>query len=52
MMDLVDLSAYKQAKELTIDQLKKWLVKYKFKNYTVSVQQKLALAEEIAETTK
>ena len=32
--DLAELRQYEQAKELTIDLLKKWLVKYKFKNWT------------------
>lgn len=32
--DLAELRAYEQAKELTIDLLKKWLVIYKFKNWT------------------
>lgn len=32
-MDLAELRGYEQAKELTIDLLKKWLVKYKFKNW-------------------
>ena len=32
--DLAELKGYEQAKELTIDLLKKWLVKYKFKNWT------------------
>ncbi len=31
--DLAELRAYEQAKELTIELLKKWLVKYKFKNW-------------------
>lgn len=31
--DLAELRAYEQAKELTIDLLQKWLVKYKFKNW-------------------
>lgn len=31
--DLAELRGYEQAKELTIDLLKKWLVKYKFKNW-------------------
>ena len=54
-LDLADLRAYEQAKELTIDQLKKWLVKYKFKNWNtndkggvITEQEKLSLAEEIA----
>lgn len=32
-IDLAELRAYEQAKELTITLLKKWLVKYKFKNW-------------------
>lgn len=32
--DLAELRAYEQAKELTIDLLKKWLVEYKFKTWT------------------
>ncbi len=31
--DLAELRGYEQAKELTIDSLKNWLVKYKFKNW-------------------
>ncbi len=31
--DLAELRSYEQAKDLTIDLLKKWLVKYKFKNW-------------------
>ena len=33
--DLAELRAYEQAKELTITLLEKWLVKYKFKNWTI-----------------
>lgn len=33
--DLAELRGYEQAKELTIDLLKKWLFKYKFKNWTI-----------------
>lgn len=59
--DLAELRQYEQAKELTIDLLKKWLVKYKFKNWTthqttedllgteVTQEQKLLRAEEIAD---
>lgn len=32
-IDLAELRGYEQSKELTIDLLKKWLVKYKFKNW-------------------
>jgi membrane-bound ClpP family serine protease len=53
--DLAELRAYEQAKELTIDQLKNWLVKYKFKNWDkhrngniVTPQEKISRAEEIA----
>ncbi|MEO0058487.1 MAG: hypothetical protein RLZZ312_134 [Bacteroidota bacterium] len=33
--DLAELKGYEQAKELTIDLLKKWLVNYKFKNWEI-----------------
>lgn len=33
-LDLAELRLYEQAKELTIELLKKWLVKYKFKKWT------------------
>lgn len=32
-LDLAELRSYEQAKELTIDLFKKWLVQYKFKNW-------------------
>ena len=54
--DLAELRAYEQAKELTIDQLKKWLVQYKFKNWNkhkngkdVTNEEKINRAEEIAD---
>jgi membrane-bound ClpP family serine protease len=54
--DLAELRGYEQAKELTIDQLKKWLVKYKFKKWNnhkngdiVTLEEKVTRAEEIAE---
>lgn len=54
--DLAELRAYEQAKELTISLLKKWLVKYKFKNWSthessgtpVTSKEKEKRAEEIA----
>jgi membrane-bound ClpP family serine protease len=58
--DLAMLSRYEQAKNLTITLLKKWLVEYKFKDWTVhqsapallntpvTLEQKNARAEEIA----
>ncbi len=60
-MDLGELRGYEQAKELTIALLKKWLVQYKFKNWTthhsdpikkgkrVSKDEKVKRAEEIAD---
>lgn len=60
-VDLAELRAYEQAKELTITLLKKWLVKYKFKNWIkhntspallgkdVTAQEKEKRAEEIAD---
>jgi hypothetical protein len=54
--DLAELRAYEQAKELTIDLLKKWLVEYKFKTWTqhktgtmVTAAEKIQRAEEIAD---
>lgn len=59
-LDLAELRSYEQAKELTNDLLKKWLVQYKFKNWDthqttsnligqpVTADQKAARAEEIA----
>ena len=57
-LDLAELREYEQAKELSIDLLKKWLVQYKFKDWsahktnnvgaTVSQQEKENRAEEIA----
>jgi len=54
--DLAELRAYEQARELTIDQLKKWLVQYKFKNWNihknnkeVTYEEKIKKAEEIAD---
>lgn len=34
-LDLAELRSYEQAKELTIDLFKKWLVRYKFKNWDI-----------------
>ncbi len=59
-IDLAELRAYEQAKELTIALLRKWLVKYKFKTWSthksdptllgkrVTLKQKENRAEEIA----
>lgn len=60
--DLAEIRGYEQAKELAIDLLKKWLVKFKFKNWTthgtnperkgepVSDTDKLERAKEIADS--
>lgn len=53
--DLAELRSYEMAKELTIDLLKKWLTKYKFKNWSkhsdgrdVTNDEKLQRAEFVA----
>ncbi len=53
--DLAELRSYEQAKELAVDMLKKWLTKYKFKDWVkhsdgtpVSIEEKEARALEIA----
>lgn len=47
--DLADLRSYEQAKELTIDHLNRWLVKYKFKNWEKDPITKENKAKEIAD---
>ncbi len=54
-IDLAELRSFEQARDLTIDLLKKWLVKYKFKNWTqhsdgrpVTIHDKEQRATEIA----
>lgn len=54
--DLAEVRSYEQAKELAVDMLKKWLTKYKFKNWKthsnsdipVTIQEKESKALEIA----
>jgi len=54
--DLAELHTYEQARDLTVDLLKKWLVNYKFKTWTthrsngqpVSLEEKNKRAESIA----
>ena len=53
--DLAELRSFEQARDLTIDLLKKWLVKYKFKNWTkhhddsdVTLEEKQNRATEIS----
>ncbi len=56
-MDLAELRAYEQAKNLTIDLIKEWLAKYKFKNWIqhsstgkeVTMEEKRQRAIEIAQ---
>jgi hypothetical protein len=55
-LDLADIRAYEQDKALTVDLLKKWLVKYKFKDWkihrngdTVTDEEKVETARDIAE---
>lgn len=59
-LDLAELRSYEQARELTNDLLKKWLVEYKFKNWDthqttesllgqpVTLEEKIAKVEDIA----
>ncbi len=54
--DLAELRSYEQAREYSVDLLKKWLVQYKFQNWTnhkngasVTLQEKEQRAEEIAD---
>ena len=54
--DLADLRSYEQAKMLTVDLLKQWLAKYKFKDWKnhkngeiVTSEERIARAEEIAQ---
>lgn len=44
--DLAELTAYEQARDLTIDLLKEWLVKYKFKDWTHKGQTKIQVTDE------
>lgn len=45
-LDLAELREYEQAKNLTIALLKKWLVKYKFKNWTQRESSKTAVSQQ------
>lgn len=44
--DLAELRAYEQAKELAVDLIKKWLVKYKFKDWSIHSDGSLVTIEE------
>lgn len=47
--DLAELKQYEQARDLTIDLLKEWLVKYKFKNWDKTETKKCDVTKEIKE---
>jgi len=46
-IDLAELRGYEQARDLTTDMLKKWLVKYKFKNWTTHRTNPALLGQEV-----
>jgi len=50
--DLAELRGYEQARDLTIDLLKKWLVKYKFKNWTIHETTHAILGQPVTEEQK
>lgn len=50
--DMAELRGYEQAKELTIDLLKKWLVKYKFKNWTLHKSNTSLMGQAVTHTQK
>lgn len=47
--DLAELKAYEQARDLTVDLLKEWLVKYKFKNWNWSESRNCEVTDEMKE---
>jgi hypothetical protein len=51
-LDLAELRSYEQAKDLTIQLLKKWLVKYKFKNWNVHETTPSLIGKPVTETEK
>lgn len=51
-IDLAELRGYEQAKELTIDLLKRWLVKYKFKNWNIHQTSKSKLGSKVTQEEK
>lgn len=50
--DLAELRGYEQAKDLTIDLLEKWLVKYKFKNWNEHRTDPVKLGQVVTEDEK
>ena len=51
-IDLADLNLYEQARNHTIDLLKKWLVQYKFKNWTTHETHPTKKGQPVAESEK
>lgn len=51
-LDLAELRSYEQAKELTNDLLKKWLVKYKFKNWNIHQTTAELIGQDVTEDQK
>lgn len=47
--DLAELRSYEQAKDLTIDLLKKWLVQYKFKNWNQTKDRRIQVTDKMRE---
>jgi len=50
--DLAELREYEQARDLTIDLLKRWLVKYKFKNWTTHSTNPALLGQPVTDKQK
>lgn len=50
--DLAELRGYEQAKDLTIDLLERWLVKFKFKNWSTHRTDPLKLGNSVTEQEK
>jgi hypothetical protein len=50
--DLAELRGYEQAKDLTIDLLEKWLVKYKFKNWVMHRTDSVKKGNPVTESEK
>lgn len=47
--DQAELHQYEQARELSVDLLKEWLVKYKFKNWKITRTRKLKVTQQMKE---
>lgn len=51
-LDLATLSSYEQAKELSVTLTKKWLVEYKFKNWTVHRTDAQKIGQQVTQAEK